>query len=77
MEAGWIVGISFIASTLLILLSVIAYRETFTWNDLFVVIALGLFISVGRYYTSISIKNILLRYLIYNVSILKGGIKYD
>lgn len=78
MAAGWIVGISFIGSPLLILLNMIS--GNFMWNDLFIAIALcglGFFITIGMYHASIAIKNILLRYLKYNVSIVKGGIKHD
>jgi uncharacterized membrane protein len=78
--AGWICGITGILSPLLVFVSAIANPGTFEWFDIFFSIALcgiGLFISIGMYYATSGVKNGFLRYLKYNVSIVKGGNKHD
>lgn len=60
--------------------SAIAIPGTFEWFDVFVSIefcGIGLFISIGMYYATISVKKVFLRYLEYNAANVKGGIKRD
>lgn len=80
LAAGWIAGVTGILSPLLVFASAIANPGTFEWFDVFFSIALcgiGLFISIGMYSASVAVKNGFLRYLKYNVSIVKGGNKHD
>ena len=78
--AGWVAGIAGIVSPLLVFTSAIANSGAFEWFDVFFSITLcgiGLFISIGIYYATVSVKRGFLRYLKYNVSIVKGGNKHD
>lgn len=80
LAAGWITGVSGMLSPLLVLVSAIANPGTFLWYDIFVSMALcglGIFISIGMYKATVSIRRGFLRYLKYNVSIVKGGNKHD
>ncbi len=73
---GWIMGISFILTPVLVLLNALFNVGTFEWFDLFFSLALsglGIFISLGMYYVSLGFINLLLKYLKYNISIVKGG----
>ena len=77
--AGWAVGISFIASPLFVLVNVIIYPQTFELFELFFsigLVGLGLFIVIGMYFVTRAVTIGLVRYLKYNVSIVKGGMKY-
>ncbi|KRG14904.1 HAAS signaling domain-containing protein [Lederbergia galactosidilytica] len=74
--AGWILGISFTLSPILVLLNALFNIGTFEWFDLFFSLTLsglGIFLSMGMYYVSLGFINLLLRYLKYNISIVKGG----
>ncbi|MCJ7840136.1 DUF1700 domain-containing protein [Lederbergia sp. NSJ-179] len=73
---GWAIGVSFSLSPILVLISALFNPGTFQWFDLFFSLALsglGFFISLGMYHVSIGFKYLLLRYLKYNVSVVKGG----
>lgn len=73
---GWCIGAAFTLSPLLVVFSALFNPGTFAWFDLFfsiVLSGLGFFISLGMYRLSIGFKNLLLRYLKYNVSVVKGG----
>ena len=74
--AGWIAGIAGVISPLLVFINAVVNPETYEWFDVFFSISLcgiGLFISIGMYYATVGVKNGFLRYLKYNVSIVKGG----
>lgn len=78
--AGWAVGISFIASPLLVLVNSVIFPGTFEYFDLFASMALcgiGLFISIGMFFASRAIVNGFVRYLKFNVRIVKGGLKHE
>lgn len=73
---GWAIGVSFTLSPLLVFINAIFNPGTFEWLDLFMSLALcglGFFISIGMYYVTLNFKNLTLRYLKYNVSVVKGG----
>jgi len=77
---GWITGIAFVLSPILVAVSSIFNPGTFEWFDLFssiILCGIGLFISIGLYYVTIWVKRGSVRYLKFNVSIMKGGSKYD
>jgi uncharacterized membrane protein len=74
--AGWITGVAGALSPLLVIVNTIVNPEIFEWYDVFFSIAfcgVGLFILIGMYYASNGVKNGFLRYLKFNVSVVKGG----
>ncbi|ALX48414.1 HAAS signaling domain-containing protein [Lentibacillus amyloliquefaciens] len=78
--AGWITGVSFVASPLLILVTLIVNLGTFEFFDMFFSIMLcgiGLFIAMGMLYVTKVLTTLFVRYLKYNVSLVKGGLKHD
>jgi uncharacterized membrane protein len=77
--AGWAVGVSFVASPLLVIANVIVFPQTFELFDLFFsigLVGLGLFIVIGMYFATRSVTIGLVRYLKYNVSVVRGGMKH-
>ncbi|MFD1360099.1 HAAS signaling domain-containing protein [Lentibacillus salinarum] len=78
--AGWISGGAFIVSPLMVLLNAIIYPAVFKWFDLFfslMLCGIGLFIAIGMLFaTKVLIKQFV-RYLKYNVSLVKGGLKRE
>ena len=77
--AGWIVGITFAASPVLVLINVSIYPKVFEFFDLFFSIGLaglGLFITIGMFFATRAITNGFIRYLKYNVRLVKGGLKH-
>lgn len=78
--AGWATGIAFIASPLLIFLNIVIYPGTFELFDVFFSITLsglGLFIAIGMLTTTRALTNGFVRYLQFNVKLVKGGLKHD
>lgn len=77
--SGWAVGISFILSPLLILIDAV-FQGSFQYFYLFMSFVLcgtGIFIAIGMFYiTKVLIKGFV-RYLKFNVSLVKGGLKHD
>jgi len=76
--AGWVVAAAFIVSPLLVLINTILYPATFQFFDLFFSIGLaglGLFIGLGMYFATRAVTNGFVRYLKYNVRVVKGGMK--
>lgn len=77
---GWVTGVSFIASPILVLINTAIYPETFVSFELFFSIALsglGIFITMGMFFATRAFMNLFVRYLKYNVDLVKGGIKYE
>jgi uncharacterized membrane protein len=77
--AGWIMGGAFIISPLLALVNLIFFPESFILFDLFVALTLtgiGIFIAIGMYYITRWIFKGFVRYLQYNVKMVKGGLKH-
>ncbi|GGE31760.1 hypothetical protein GCM10011391_08040 [Pullulanibacillus camelliae] len=78
--AGWAVGVAFIASPLLVLADVAISPTTFHWFQCFAAIALcglGFFISIGMLFTTKAFTKGFIRYLNYNASLVKGGMKRE
>ena len=76
--AGWAIAIAFIASPLLVLINSFIYPEIFRFFDLFFSLGLtglGLFIVIGMYFATRAVNKGFVRYLKYNIRVVKGGIK--
>lgn len=74
--AGWVAGIGFIASPLMVLISLVIFPNTFELFNVFVSMAicgLGLFIVIGMYFATRTITQSFVRYLRFNVKLVKGG----
>lgn len=79
LAAGWVAGGAFVASPLLVLISNLVNWGTFQWFDVFVSIALcgiGLFIVIGMFFATKAITKGFLRYLKFNASLVKGGLRH-
>jgi uncharacterized membrane protein len=77
---GWITGLSFIVSPLLVLVNTVIYPGVFQWFELFLSIALagiGILIAVGMLYLTRGLTKLFVRYLKYNANLVKGGIKNE
>lgn len=77
--AGWVTGIVFIASPLLVLFDAVIHPGTFVLFELFFSIALtglGLFIAIGMYFATRALMNGFMRYLAFNTRLIKGGVHH-
>ena len=77
---GWTVGISFIASPVLVLGNAIFHPSTFEILEFFVTITLagiGLLILAGMFKATQWLTKMFIRYLHYNVRLVKGGMKHE
>ncbi|MFC7061461.1 HAAS signaling domain-containing protein [Halobacillus seohaensis] len=78
--AGWVSGLAFIVSPLLVLVNLAIYPGTFELFDLFFSITLtglGLIIAIGMLFVTRFITTGLVRYLNYNVRLVKGGLNHE
>lgn len=78
--AGWVVGVTFIATPLLILIGSVIFQGSFEFFDLFVSLALaglGIFITMGMYYFTLFFSGLLRRYVNFNIDFVKGGGKRE
>ncbi|SHN27716.1 HAAS signaling domain-containing protein [Gracilibacillus kekensis] len=76
--AGWITGGAFVISPFLFLINVVLYPSSFLYFDLFFTITLtgiGLFIVIGMVYATNIVTKGFMRYLNFNVRVVKGGMK--
>ncbi|WP_018661692.1 DUF1700 domain-containing protein [Heyndrickxia acidiproducens] len=76
--AGWVSGLAFIASPLLVFVSLILYPDTFELFNLFIsmlICGLGFFIVIGMYFATRTLAQGFVRYLRFNVKLVKGGIQ--
>jgi len=76
--SGWVAGISFVASPLLVLFDRIIHPGPFEFFSLFFSLALaglGLFIVIGMYFVTRVLINGFVRYLKFNTKLVKGGLK--
>lgn len=74
----WISGVAFIVSPLLVFLNVFIIPGSFELFDLFVSIGLcglGLFIVIGMYFATRAIVSGFIKYLNFNINLVKGGLK--
>lgn len=77
--AGWITGIGFTATPLLILLNPLLVPGTFELFDLFnsfIFCGLGIFITIGMLYATKAFMNGFIRYMTFNKKIVKGGLPH-
>lgn len=77
--AGWISGIAFIASPLIVLANFVIYPETFELFNLFISMAIcgvGFFIVIGMYFATRTLTQGFVRYLRFNIKLVKGGLKH-
>ena len=77
---GWIIGISFLLTPLLVLLNAAFYPDGFLVANLFRSVALagvGLLIAVGMLHATRLVVNGFVRYLRFNVKLVKGGLNDD
>lgn len=78
--AGWALSIALIASPLIILASFVIYPDSFELFNLFismVTCGLGFFIVIGMYFATRKLTRVFVRYLRFNVKLVKGGLKYE
>ncbi len=76
--AGWISGIGLITSPLMILVNFVIYPETFALFNLFISMAacgVGFFIIIGMYIATRKLMQGFVRYLGFNIKLVKGGLK--
>ncbi|SET02882.1 Uncharacterized membrane protein [Oceanobacillus limi] len=77
--AGWVVGVTFIATPILVLLKIIVAPETFIFFDLFfsvLIAGLGILVTIGMYHGTKLFRNGLVRYLKFNAKLVKGGMAH-
>lgn len=78
--AGWTSAIAFTVSPLLVLVNAVIYPETFMLFDLFLSMmlsGLGLFIAIGMFFATRGLISGFVRYLQFNVKLVKGGMNHD
>lgn len=78
LAAGWITAISLALSPLLVPVNIVIYPGSFEWADLFFTITasgIGIFIGIGMYYLTKGLAWVFVRYLKFNTSLVKGGLK--
>jgi len=76
--AGWVMTVGFVLAPLLVLIDSVINFGTFHFFNLFISLALcgiGLFILIGMIPATKAVVNGFVRYLKYNASIVKGGLK--
>jgi uncharacterized membrane protein len=74
--AGWTVGITFLFSPILIAVGSLLDAQVFEAFTIFISIALsgiGIFILIGMYWATKGLIHLFIKYLKFNVSIVKGG----
>lgn len=77
--AGWIVSVSFVASPLLVLIDTIAFLGAFSMFDLFfslLLAGLGILVGLAMFRVTQFFVTAFIRYLKYNVNLVKGGLKH-
>lgn len=76
-SSGWIAGIAFIGSPLLLLINVIMYPNSFELVELFTTLGLcglGIFIIMGMYIATKGLMKGFMTYLQFNMNLVKGGL---
>jgi uncharacterized membrane protein len=78
--SGWMLSVGFTLSPVLVLVNTIIYPETFALFDLFFSLVLsgtGLFIAIGMFFATRVMATGFVRYLQFNMKLVKGGMKDD
>lgn len=76
---GWVAGIAGVAAPFLVLIMGMITPASFNWFDLLISVALcggGLLLTMGMYYATPMLARGLVRYLKFNVTLVKGGMKH-
>ncbi|GAA0292802.1 putative membrane protein [Gracilibacillus halotolerans] len=77
--SGWLAGVSFVAAPILFLVNIIIYPEVFAFFELFFSLFLsgvGIFLIIGMYYATRWLMKGFVKYLNFNVKMVKGGMKH-
>lgn len=77
--AGWIVSVVFTAAPLIVILNTIVHPSIFESFELFfsmILTGLGLFIGIGMYFLTKFLVSGFIKYLKFNVNLVKGGLKH-
>lgn len=80
LAAGWAAGGAGVTFPLLVLVSAAMNAGTFEWFDLFFSVAcagIGLFVLIGMFFATKAIVKVFIRYLKFNASLVKGGLRHD
>lgn len=75
---GWFTGISFALSPVLVLLNLLIAPGTFSLFEMFLSIAFcgfGLLLVIGMFYLTKGLIKLFIRYLKFNINLVKGGLK--
>lgn len=78
--AGWLIGFGFLLSPILAILNPVFVPGTFEWFDFFFSIflcGLSIFVLLGMYYVTKVLAIIFVKYLRWNVDLVKGGLIND
>ncbi|WP_071458854.1 HAAS signaling domain-containing protein [Bacillus massilinigeriensis] len=76
--AGWVSAICFILAPFSVLINL--FLGTFRWFDLFFTVGLcgiGIFLAMGMFFATSAISKGFIRYMKFNASLVKGGLKHD
>jgi uncharacterized membrane protein len=76
--SGWVVGATFVLNPILYVINVILYPEVFELYELFFTITLcglGIFVIIGMFHVTRWLFKVFVRYLNFNVRMVKGGMK--
>ena len=77
--SGWMVGISFAAAPILFVINIAIYPSVFSLFELFsslLLSGIGIFIIIGMFYVTRWIMKGFVKYLKFNVRMVKGGMKH-
>lgn len=77
--AGWIVSVTFTASPLLVVYDMVAFPDAFRLFDLFFSLLLagfGILTGIAMFYVTRLLMTGFVRYLKYNVNLVKGGLRH-
>lgn len=75
---GWAAAIGLTLSPLLLPVNLIFYPGTFIWSDFFFLLTscgIGILLGIGSYYMSKGLVWVFLRYLQWNISFVRGGVR--
>ncbi|WP_217587657.1 DUF1700 domain-containing protein [Lentibacillus saliphilus] len=73
---GWMTGVSFVATPILVITSAVFNPDMFLWFDLFFALLLagfGILLGIGMYYVTRLLIKGFVKYLHFNVRLVKGG----
>lgn len=76
----WVAAVALIVSPILVFVNVLIYPGTFELFDFFLSLALcglGLLIAIGMYFITKAVNYGFVRYLKFNINLVKGGLKHD